>query len=167
MAENSIGTGYCSKRSPDWSTFVITDEIALEIVEACSISAAEIETRNHRPGLQVVVVRLFYWPSSRADKLAGARPKEVEFAATPIHLYIPMSGETVDIQCRMFANVACLRPSSSTGGPGNWQHQRRLNRPRAAPTVASIAPSETDRTRRRYGRASMLQALMKKEGGRL
>jgi trans-2,3-dihydro-3-hydroxyanthranilate isomerase len=102
---------------------MIGDAVAPEIVaDACGISVADIETRNHQPCIASCGAPFVFAELKRRSALAAAQPRADIFAqhlprvrVTGIHLYIHAVHDGTDIQSRMFAPLHGIPEDPATG----------------------------------------------------
>jgi trans-2,3-dihydro-3-hydroxyanthranilate isomerase len=101
---------------------VIEDVEPEVIAEACAISAADIEMRNHRPCIASCGMRFVLAELKGLRALAAAQPCTDAFArhlpmdrVTGIHLYVWHSSGGADIQSRMFAPLYGVPEDPATG----------------------------------------------------
>jgi trans-2,3-dihydro-3-hydroxyanthranilate isomerase len=102
----------------------VKDQIpAGAVAEACSLVAADIETRNHEPCIASCGVPLVIAEVSGREALAAARPDSTAFLrhfprdhAAGVFLYALTPGNSIDIQSRMFAPLQGIPEDPATGG---------------------------------------------------
>jgi trans-2,3-dihydro-3-hydroxyanthranilate isomerase len=151
--------------------FALGAELAPEIVaEACGLSAAEIETGNHRPviascGLNLVFAELksraaLRTASCHSDAFARHLPME---RAVGIHLYVPAKEDGRDVQTRMFAPLFGV-PEDPATGSANVTLIGLLAHLDTRPdlTLAKTIGQGFD-----MGRPSLLQASAEKKAGKV
>jgi trans-2,3-dihydro-3-hydroxyanthranilate isomerase len=92
------------------------------VAEACSLSPADIETRNHHPCIVSCGAPFVLAELRSREALGKARPKEMVFEqhfprdrVTGIHLYVHAREEMVDIHSRMFAPLHGIQEDPATG----------------------------------------------------
>jgi len=101
----------------------IGKNVAREIVaSACSIAAADIDTRAHEPCVASCGIPLIFAAVTSRAALAAARPRTEIFAehvpttlATGIHLYVEAATPVADIEARMFAPLYGVTEDPATG----------------------------------------------------
>jgi trans-2,3-dihydro-3-hydroxyanthranilate isomerase len=99
------------------------DTMAPEIVaEACSIAAADIETRNHAPCIAGCGAPFVFAELEQRGTLAAAQPRVDVFTqhfprerVTGIHLYVRTNEKALDLQSRMFAPLHGITEDPATG----------------------------------------------------
>ena len=101
----------------------VIEDIPPEVVaEACTISAADIQMRHHRPCIASCGMRFVFAELKDLRALAAARPRVDVFMrelpmdrVTGIHLYVWESSQNADIQARMFAPLYGVPEDPATG----------------------------------------------------
>jgi trans-2,3-dihydro-3-hydroxyanthranilate isomerase len=102
---------------------VVGDTMAPEVVaEACSIAAADIETRNHPPCIAGCGAPFVFAELKQRGALAKAQPRVDVFTrhvprerVTGIHLYVRTDEDALDLQSRMFAPLHGVFEDPATG----------------------------------------------------
>jgi len=102
---------------------VMGENIAREIVaSACSLAAADIDTRAHQPCIASCGIPLIFAAVTGRAALAAARPRTEIFMqhvpatlATGIHLYVEAATPVADIETRMFAPLHGITENPATG----------------------------------------------------
>ena len=102
---------------------VVGDTMAPEVVaEACSIAAADIETRNHPPCIAGCGAPFVFAELKQRGALAAAQPRVDVFTrhfprerVTGIHLYVRTDEDALDLQSRMFAPLHGVFEDPATG----------------------------------------------------
>jgi trans-2,3-dihydro-3-hydroxyanthranilate isomerase len=102
---------------------VVGDTMPPDLVaEACSIAAADIETRNHPPCIAGCGAPFVFAELKRRAALAAAQPRVDVFArhfprerVTGIHLYVRTNEDALDLQSRMFAPLHGITEDPATG----------------------------------------------------
>jgi trans-2,3-dihydro-3-hydroxyanthranilate isomerase len=102
---------------------VVGDTMPAEVVaEACSIAAADIETRNHPPCIASCGAPFVFAELKRRSALAEASPRVDAFTrhfprerVTGIHLYVRTDEDALDLQSRMFAPLHGVFEDPATG----------------------------------------------------
>jgi trans-2,3-dihydro-3-hydroxyanthranilate isomerase len=102
---------------------VVGDTMPPDLVaEACSIAAADIETRNHPPCIAGCGAPFVFAELKRRAALAAAQPRVDVFArhfrrerVTGIHLYVRTDEDALDLQSRMFAPLHGITEDPATG----------------------------------------------------
>jgi trans-2,3-dihydro-3-hydroxyanthranilate isomerase len=102
---------------------VMGENIAREIVaSACSLAAADIDTRAHQPCIASCGIPLIFAAVTGRAALAAARPRTEIFMqhvpatlATGIHLYVEAATPVADIETRMFAPLHGITEDPATG----------------------------------------------------
>ena len=148
---------------------VISDTVACEIVaEACALSAADIETRNHQPCIASCGMPLLMVELKHLQALAAAQPRTEVFARhlpmsrlTGIHLYVHTGRDGIDIQSRMFAPLYGVPEDPATGSANVA----------LIGLLAKLRPEQDLRLQKtiaqgiEMGRPSRLEALAEKRAG--
>ena len=101
----------------------IGDPLPVDVIaDACSIAAADIETRNHQPCVAGCGNPFVFAELKAREALANAQPRAEAFArhvprerAAGIHLYVRSPDATADIQSRMFAPMHGIAEDPATG----------------------------------------------------
>ncbi|HEX6441449.1 MAG TPA: PhzF family phenazine biosynthesis protein [Stellaceae bacterium] len=146
-------------------------EIGAEIVAAaCSLSAEDVETRNHMPCVASCGTAFILAELKRREALARAQPRGEIFArhfpvdgATGIHLYLRDAGDGADIRARMFAPLHGV-PEDPATGSANLA---------LAGLLASLRPEPELSLELRIiqgaemGRPSLLEAAAEKRSGKV
>ncbi len=165
------GSAFVGARLAAPQPLVIGDTVPGEIVaEACSLTAADIETGHHQPciascGAPFVMVEL----KSR-EALAAAQPRAEVFArhlprdrVNGIHLYVHTGRDGVDIQARMFAPAHGIAEDPATGSANVA----------LIGLLAALAPEPDVRLAKKIaqgvdrGRPSLLEASAEKRQGKV
>jgi trans-2,3-dihydro-3-hydroxyanthranilate isomerase len=102
---------------------VMGENITREIVaSACSLAAADIDTRAHQPCIASCGIPLIFAAVTSRAALAAARPRTEIFTqhvpatlATGIHLYVEAATPVADIETRMFAPLHGITEDPATG----------------------------------------------------
>ena len=101
---------------------VIEDVEPDVIAEACTISAADIETGHHQPCIASCGMSFVFAELKDLRALAAAQPRTDAFArhlpmnrVTGVHLYVWDSSDGADIQSRMFAPLYGVPEDPATG----------------------------------------------------
>lgn len=149
----------------------IGEEVANQIVaEACGLSAADIETKNHRPCIASCGMPLLFAELNDLKALGSAQPRGEVFArhipmkrATGIHLYVHTGRDGVDIQSRMFAPLHGVPEDPATGSAnvtliGLLAHLRPEPNLRLQKVIAQGIE---------MGRPSRLETLAEKSNGKV
>jgi trans-2,3-dihydro-3-hydroxyanthranilate isomerase len=147
----------------------VGDTFPCEIVaEACGLSVADIETRNHPPCIAGCGMPLLITEVKDLQALAAARPRTEVFARhlpmerlTGIHLYVPTSGDGIDIRARMFAPLYGV-PEDPATGSANVALIGLLARLRPEP---DLRLQKTIAQGLEMGRPSRLEAMAEKRQG--
>ncbi|MGB9390164.1 MAG: PhzF family phenazine biosynthesis protein [Xanthobacteraceae bacterium] len=101
----------------------VIEDVEPEIIaEACTISAADIETGHHRPCIASCGMSFVFAELKDLRALAAAQPRTDAFArhlpmdrVTGVHLYVWNSFDGADIQSRMFAPLYGVPEDPATG----------------------------------------------------
>src|SRR6266516_4071826 len=101
----------------------VMEDVEPEVIaEACTISAADIETGHHRPCIASCGMSFVFAQLKDLRALAAAQPRTDAFArhlpmdrVTGIHLYVWDSSDGADIQSRMFAPLYGVPEDPATG----------------------------------------------------
>jgi trans-2,3-dihydro-3-hydroxyanthranilate isomerase len=101
----------------------IGENIAREIVaSACSLAAADIDTRAHQPCIASCGIPLIFAAVASRAALAAAQPRIEIFMqhvpatlATGIHLYVEAATPVADMETRMFAPLHGITEDPATG----------------------------------------------------
>jgi trans-2,3-dihydro-3-hydroxyanthranilate isomerase len=147
------------------------DEIAPEVIaEICTIDAADIETRTHRPviascGNNFVFAEVASRAAlAKAAVRADAMAKHIPMGrAIGVHLYADVKEHGVEIQSRMFAPLFGVPEDPATGSSnvvliGLLAHLR---------SETDLSLSKTMGQGFDMGRPSILQGLAEKKAGRV
>jgi trans-2,3-dihydro-3-hydroxyanthranilate isomerase len=102
---------------------VVGENMAPDVVaEACSIAAADIETRNHPPCVAGCGAPFVFAELKQRSALAAAAPRVDVFTrhfprerVTGIHLYVRTDEDALDLQSRMFAPLHGVFEDPATG----------------------------------------------------
>jgi trans-2,3-dihydro-3-hydroxyanthranilate isomerase len=151
--------------------FTRGDDIGVDIVaEACSLAAADIETRHHAPCTASCGTAFVFAELKTRGVLAAAQPRPDIFArnfpvggATGIHLYLRDGEGGVDLRARMFAPLAGVSEDPATGSANVA----------LAGLLASLRPEPDLALQLRIaqgvemGRPSLLDASAEKRDGRV
>jgi trans-2,3-dihydro-3-hydroxyanthranilate isomerase len=149
---------------------VIEDVEPEVIAEACTISAADIETGRHRPCIASCGMRFVFAELKDLRALAAAQPRTDAFArhlpmdrVTGVHLYAWNSSDGADIQSRMFAPLYGVPEDPATGSAnvaliGLLAHLH---------PEADLRLTKTIRQGIEMGRPSRLMASADKSAGRV
>jgi len=147
------------------------DDIAPDIVAAaCSLNAADIETKSHMPCLASCGLPLVFAEVKTRAALAAARPRTEIFTeslpmerATGILLYVKDQSAGFDLQVRMFAPLYGVPEDPATGSANVA----------LVGLLASLRPERDVSLRLRIaqgvdmGRPSLLEAAAEKRDGKL
>jgi trans-2,3-dihydro-3-hydroxyanthranilate isomerase len=149
---------------------IIEDVDPEVIAEACTISAADIETGHHRPCIASCGMRFVFAELKNLRALAAAQPRTDAVArhlpmdrVTGIHLYVWDSSDGADIQSRMFAPLYGVPEDPATGSAnvaliGLLAHLH---------SEADLHLEKTIRQGIEMGRPSRLMASADKSAGRV
>jgi len=149
---------------------VIEDVEPEVIAEACTISAADIETVHHRPCIASCGMLFVFAELKDLRALAAAQPRTDAFArhlpmdrVTGVHLYVWDSSDGADIQSRMFAPLYGVPEDPATGSAnvaliGLLAHLH---------PAADLRLTKTIRQGIEMGRPSRLMASADKSAGRV
>ena len=146
-------------------------DVAVDVVAAaCSIAAADIETRHHMPCVASCGTAFILAELKTRGALEVAQPQSEIFAkyfpvggATGIHLYTPDGDDSIDIRARMFAPLHGVPEDPATGSANVA----------LVGLLASLRPEPDLVLRLRIaqgveiGRPSLLEAFAEKRGGRV
>jgi len=140
------------------------------IAEACTISAADIETGHHRPCIASCGMSFVFAELKDLRALAAAQPRTDAFArhlpmdrVTGVHLYVWDSSDGADIQSRMFAPLYGV-PEDPTTGSANVALIGLLAH---LHTEVDLRLTKTIRQGIEMGRPSRLMANADKSAGRV
>jgi trans-2,3-dihydro-3-hydroxyanthranilate isomerase len=149
----------------------IGDAVPSEIVaEACGISEADIETRQHRPCIVSCGAPFVLAELKESGALAKAQPRADAFVrhlardrVNGIHLYVHDGRDGIDIRSRMFAPLHGIPEDPATGSAnvaliGLLAQLRREPDLRLAKTIAQGVE---------MGRPSLLEASAEKSQGKV
>jgi len=147
------------------------DDVPAEIVaRACSLDAADIETRHHAPCIASCGIPFLFTELKTRSALAAAHPRTDEFLehlktdrVIGILLYVREQGGDVDLQARMFAPLYGV-PEDPATGSANVALVGLLAslRPEADLSVGLRIAQGVD-----MGRPSLLEATAEKRNNRL
>lgn len=140
------------------------------VAAACSLSAEDIETRNHVPCVASCGTAFIFAELKRRQALAAAQPRAEIFSrhfpvdgATGIHLYLRDAAEDADIRARMFAPLHGV-PEDPATGSANVALVGLLADLRPEPEL-SLELRIVQGVE--MGRPSLLEASAEKRGGRV
>jgi trans-2,3-dihydro-3-hydroxyanthranilate isomerase len=149
---------------------VIEDVEPEVIAEACTISAADIETAHHRPCIASCGMRFVFAELKDLRALAAAQPRTDAFArdlpmgrVTGVHLYVWDNSDGADIRSRMFAPLYGV-PEDPTTGSANVALIGLLAH---LHPEADLRLKKTIRQGIEMGRPSRLMASADKSAGRV
>jgi trans-2,3-dihydro-3-hydroxyanthranilate isomerase len=147
------------------------DDLDTEIVAAaCSLTANDIETANHRPCIASCGIPLAFVELKTRPALASARPRADVFTKhlpaeqiTGVLMYVHDRRDGFDLQVRMFAPLYGV-PEDPATGSGNVALAGLLAslRPEADVTLNLRIAQGVD-----MGRPSLLEASAEKRGGKI
>jgi trans-2,3-dihydro-3-hydroxyanthranilate isomerase len=166
LRDRSVVTG---ARLAAPQSFSIGKNIDREIVaSACSVAAADLDTRAHQPCIASCGIPLIFAALTSRAALAAARPRSEIFAqhvpttlATGIHLYVEVATPAADIETRMFAPLYGVTEDPATGSANVA----------LIGLLATLRPERDLRLERKIsqgvdmGRPSLMQASAEKRAG--